>query len=168
MSARSGDSFSSNGLLTDLPLESGPQHILDCVYKNNILVNQGNVLTIDQTQECPSQLKWPVERGQLYTIIMCDPDAPSRESPKWRNFLHWCIVNIPGDEISKGAKVMDYMGPAPPRGTGLHRYVFLVYKQGQEIGKPSIEDRKNWSLTNFVKSQPLQLLSGNFFQCQHA
>lgn len=32
------------------------------------------------------------------------------------------------------------MGPSPPAGTGLHRYVFLVFKQDDVINPHEIED----------------------------
>lgn len=38
-------------------------------------------------------------------------------------------MNIPGNDISKGDTVIEYVGAGPPPDTDLHRYVFLVYKQ---------------------------------------
>ena len=54
-----------------------------------------------------------------------DPDAPSRADPKWGEWRHWLVVNIPGNDISKGDTIAQYIGAAPPVGTGLHRYVIL-------------------------------------------
>ena len=31
-----------------------------------------------------------------------DPDAPSRAKPSRREFLHWLVVNIPGNDIGQG------------------------------------------------------------------
>jgi large subunit ribosomal protein L35 len=44
--------------------------------------------------------------GNLYTLLMVDPDAPSRENPVKRSWLHWMVVNIPGHDIKgmKGAR----------------------------------------------------------------
>lgn len=36
---------------------------------------------------------------------------------------------IPESAIEKGDEVVGYIGAGPPKNTGLHRYVFLVYKQ---------------------------------------
>ncbi len=48
--------------------------------------------------------------------------------------LHWMVTNIPEGDISKGEEVVEYMGPAPPK--GLHRYVFLLFKHPPEIDTP--------------------------------
>lgn len=64
-----------------------------------------------------------------FKILFEDPDAPSRKEPKFGEWHHWIVVNIPGNDISKGDTVAEYVGSGPPPDTGLHRYVFLVYKQ---------------------------------------
>lgn len=34
--------------------------------------------------------------------MMTDPDDPTRTAPKTREWLHWLVVNIPGNDIDKG------------------------------------------------------------------
>lgn len=46
-----------------------------------------------------------------------DPDAPSRANPKFREWKHWCVVNIPGADVSKGEVLAQYVGSGPPKGT---------------------------------------------------
>lgn len=60
---------------------------------------------------------------------MIDPDAPSRSVPICRSFKHWAVINIPGSDVESGSEICVYRGPGPPRATGFHRYVFLVYEQ---------------------------------------
>jgi len=62
---------------------------------------------------------------------MTDPDAPSREDPKWSEFCHWISsdIELPNVEFiassenfeasaAKGRKeIIEYMGPAPPDST---------------------------------------------------
>lgn len=43
--------------------------------------------------------------------------------------MHWLIVNIPGGNLTAGQELLDYVGSGPQPGYGLHRYVFLIYKQ---------------------------------------
>lgn len=38
-----------------------------------------------------------------------------------------------GNDISSGTVLSDYVGSGPPSGTGLHRYVWLVYEQEQPL-----------------------------------
>lgn len=54
-----------------------------------------------------------------------DPDAPSRAEPKFREWHHWCVVNVPGGDISKGDVLSEYIGSAPPQGSGQYTALFL-------------------------------------------
>lgn len=65
------------------------------------------------------------ETNSVSTCLITDPDAPSRADPTWREWRHWLVGNIPGTDISKGEVLSEYIGAGPPKGTGLHRYVFL-------------------------------------------
>ena len=47
-------------------------------------------------------LDFPVEHHTFYTIVMADPDAPSRKNPTKREWLHWMVVNIPGNKLNMG------------------------------------------------------------------
>ena len=53
--------------------------------------------------------------------------------PKFREWRHWTVVNIPGMNINAGHLAAVYVGAGPPKGTGYHRYVFLLYKQPSTI-----------------------------------
>ena len=63
-----------------------------------------------------------------------DPDAPSRADPKFREWRHWVVVNIPGNRVSDGETRSQYIGAGPPKGTGLHHYVFMGKKPGADLG----------------------------------
>merc|ERR1711973_958518 len=83
---------------------------------------------IDTAPTNTIKVEWPTEEGALYTLCMTDPDAPSRAEPTFREWHHWLVVNIPGNNISQGDVLSEYVGSGPPQGTGLHRYIFLAYK----------------------------------------
>lgn len=100
---------------------------------NNVTVHLGDELTPTQVKDTPSHLIWPIESDCLYTLILTDPDAPSRKQPTRREWRHWAVVNIPGNDVPAGDTVAEYVGAGPPQGTGQHRYVFLVYKQSKRI-----------------------------------
>ena len=80
--------------------------------------------------------------NERYTLIMTDPDAPSRNNPIYREFIHWVIVNIPGNEVKLGEEIAQYIGPAPPYNSGAHRYYFLLYKQSKLFNHMQIENFK--------------------------
>lgn len=85
-----------------------------------------------------------------FALICDDPDAPSRERPAAKPWVHWILFNIPADvrklpariprqgELSHfvgarqgvnswSSKNIGYRGPVPPPGSGPHRYFFKLY-----------------------------------------
>lgn len=70
--------------------------------------------------------------------------------------------NIPGTEISQGDVLTEYVGSAPPKGSGLHRYVFVAYKQPERIhfadkriSNTSSNGRAKFSIKRFAKKYNL-------------
>jgi len=78
-------------------------------------------------------LTWDAEPDSLYAVFKFDPDVPSRADPKFGQWLHWTVVNVPGSDIASGDSLADYVGCGAPEGTDYHRYIFLVYKQGEKF-----------------------------------
>ena len=56
---------------------------------------------------------------------LIDPDAPSRSNPVNGEILHWMVINIPGNDISKGEGIVAYRGSGAPQGTG-KSFVFII------------------------------------------
>uniref|UniRef100_A0A2K5XMB0 Phosphatidylethanolamine-binding protein 1 n=1 Tax=Mandrillus leucophaeus TaxID=9568 RepID=A0A2K5XMB0_MANLE len=87
-----------------------------------------------QVKNRPTSISWDgLDSGKLYTLVLTDPDAPSRKDPKYREWHHFLVVNMKGNDISSGTVLSDYVGSGPPKGTGLHRYVWLVYEQARPL-----------------------------------
>ncbi|KRZ77502.1 Dedicator of cytokinesis protein 1 [Trichinella papuae] len=163
------DKFEEHKIIPDVVDQAPTQHL-----ESGVQADLGNVLTPTQVKEPPS-LKWVATPGALYTMVMTDPDAPSRQNPKFREWHHWLVANIPGCEINKGEVLSDYIGSGPPQGTGLHRYVFLVYQQ-----KSNLTDKEHGHLTNrsgnnrggfsirkFAAKHDLGApIAGNFYQAE--
>ena len=55
-----------------------------------------------------------------------------------------CRGNIPGNTVDEGEVLCDYLQPFPPRGTGLHRHIFLLFKQSQRLDYSDIKRKQNW------------------------
>ncbi|KAK4837924.1 hypothetical protein QYF36_009559 [Acer negundo] len=89
-----------------------------------------------------------------YTLIMTDPDAPSPSDPHLKEHLHWMVTNIPGTtDVSFGKEVVSYETPKPV--VGIHRYVFILFKQkGRQImQEPTLRD--NFNTRHFAEQNNL-------------
>ena len=60
---------------------------------------------------------------------MTDPDAPRWKDPKYREWHHFLVVRVRGNDISSGIVLSDYVDSAPPNGTAFNCYIWLVYQQ---------------------------------------
>jgi phosphatidylethanolamine-binding protein (PEBP) family uncharacterized protein len=162
-----------HGVVPDV-IDSLPKHVIEIKYPSNAEVKLGNELTPTQVKDIPTVIKWPTEPNALYTLCMTDPDAPSRLTPKYREWHHWLVVNIPENNVAKGDVLSEYVGSGPPKGTGLHRYVLLVYKQPnrltpdeRKLTNRSGDHRGQFKIRNFAKKYGLrEPIAGNFFQAQ--
>ncbi|CAG9857778.1 unnamed protein product [Phyllotreta striolata] len=161
-----------HGVVPDV-VDVAPSTVLEVSYPTGVQPDLGNILTPTQVKDPPA-LKWPAEDEALYTVCMTDPDAPSREDPKFREWHHWLVGNVPGNDIAKGEVLSEYVGSGPPKGTGLHRYVFLVYKQPDRIQfdekkltNRSGDGRGKFSIRKFaVKYNLGQPVAGNLYQAE--
>ncbi|KAK5982066.1 Phosphatidylethanolamine-binding protein [Trichostrongylus colubriformis] len=197
------DAFKKHEVVPDV-ISTPPSKIVKASYDSGVEVNLGNVLTPTQVKN-PPKLTWDTEPGALYTVIFTgvnkigmghivilfmslfdvrmsnyfvpnvDPDAPSRKEATYREWHHWLIVNVPGNDISKGDVLAEYIGSGPPKGTGLHRYVFLVFKQPGHITDSehghltnrSGDGRGGFKTEKFVAKHKLgNCIAGNFYQAE--
>ena len=140
----------THGVVPDV-IDKVPQNVLQVTYPNNLAIEIGKVLTPTQVKDPPS-VKWDGDASVFYTLCMTDPDAPSRKDPKFREWHHWLVGNIPGSDVSKGEVLSQYIGSGPPEGTGLHRYVFLLYKQPQKLtfNEPRLTNRSGDNRQNYL------------------
>jgi hypothetical protein len=153
-------------------IDQVPKSVLDVQY-GDLKVNLGNTMTPTQVKN-PPKFSWEADSKKLYVLCMTDPDAPSRKDPKFREWHHYLVGNIPGSDISKGDVLSEYVGSGPPEGTGKHRYVFLVYEQPgkltfdeKRLTNRSGDGRGKFSIRDFAKKYKLgQPIAGNFYQAE--
>jgi Raf kinase inhibitor-like YbhB/YbcL family protein len=105
-----------------------------------------------ESQDVSPPLSWTdVPTGTASFALICDdPDAPSPRRPASEPWVHWVLFNIAADirelppAIGREAEPVElpgarqgvnswpsdnigYRGPAPPPGSGEHRYFFKLY-----------------------------------------
>lgn len=124
--------------------------------------------------------------GAKAYLVMTDPDAPSKDNPEWAEYCHWVAeTTLPtskdGGEIVHNqdahSQIIEYTPPAPPEGTGKHRYL-LTLLTGGDAGKEGLpkssdgEDRKKWGnakgkerigLQNWAEKNSLKAIAANYF-----
>ena len=77
-----------------------PSELLQITYNTLCVSKFGQVLTPSNCKE-PPHLYWRNDPNKLYTMVMMDPDAPSRATQTMKNWIHWVVVNIPGSNKFK-------------------------------------------------------------------
>ncbi|XP_055586704.1 protein D3-like [Uranotaenia lowii] len=166
--------FTDNEVIPDV-IDQAPTELAKISYPSGASVNGGNELTPTMVKDQPT-IEWTADESSYYTLFMVDPDAPNRKEPKFRSVCHWFVGNIPGSNIAGGDHRIAFVGSGPPQGSGLHRYIFLIYKQ--QNGKIDLSDapktsnrsrnnRLNFQHRDFVTKYGLgELVAGNFYQAQ--
>nr|CAH0111980.1 unnamed protein product [Daphnia galeata] len=155
-------------------IDAAPPEILIVEYEGGLTVDGGNELTPAQVQNKPVKIQWSFQDGDLFTLCLVDPDAPSSTLPLLREFQHWIVVNIPGNEFLKGEALAVYLGSQPPPLSGLHRYTFLVYKQPMyltcdedRLRNPNLKGRGKFSIRKFAAKYKLgEPVAGNVFRAR--
>uniref|UniRef100_A0A8D8XIS5 OV-16 antigen n=1 Tax=Cacopsylla melanoneura TaxID=428564 RepID=A0A8D8XIS5_9HEMI len=166
--AKVDEQFRKHNIVPQL-ISEAPKDVLEIVYPENIKASLGNELTPTQVKSQP-QLYWTAEPEVKYTVVMEDPDAANSTG-----FLHWLVVNIPGSALTSGQVKAEYVGSGPPKGTGLHRYIFYVYKQSGDIeftepftSKSSAGERLHFTSAKFAAKYNMgSPIAGNFYEAQY-
>lgn len=163
------EAFKAHRIVPDV-IDTIPESSVEVVYPSGTLLYvHGKELTPTQVQNMPSIFAWKAEPKSLYTVILTDPDASNIGE-----FLHWLVVNIPDRDIEAGEIYAEYIGSGPPKGTGLHRYIFLVYKQQgslslarSKISKQTTDGRLHFKVRDFAREYGLgDPVAGSLYQAQ--
>ncbi|EPS40871.1 hypothetical protein H072_5232 [Dactylellina haptotyla CBS 200.50] len=174
----------NEGVIPDVIDEFSPSVFLQAEFTGGQEIQLGNTLKTKDTQDQPKVIITPGDASfesedAKYTLCLTDPDAVSRDNPKWAEFCHWLVTDIKPRsgplDIKDAKELVEYMGPAPPEETGKHRYVLLFFKNGKEKPK-ALEGRKKWGFEDkeprigaryYAKKYDLTLVGANFFFCQN-
>ncbi|KAJ8363600.1 hypothetical protein SKAU_G00124310 [Synaphobranchus kaupii] len=136
-------------------------------------VHFGNHVTPTQAAAAP-HVSFEAEEDSLWTLLLTSPDEHLQDSEG--EYVHWLVGNIPGNDIKSGEEVCHYFPPFPAKGTGFHRFVFLLFKQDAPVNfeqdcRPlpchSLKQRTFKTLEFYRTHQDVITPAGlAFFQCQ--
>ncbi|XP_017271628.1 39S ribosomal protein L38, mitochondrial isoform X2 [Kryptolebias marmoratus] len=93
-------------------------------------VHFGNRLTPTEAASAP-QISFDAEEDSLWTLLLTSPDEHLLDDEA--EYVHWLVGNIPGGAVQDGEELCHYLPPFPARGTGFHRYVYVLFKQDRPI-----------------------------------
>lgn len=125
---------------------------MDIIYNNTHI--SGQFLETQQTQDKPFVSLSGLDNNNNYALIMTDPDAVGG------NYIHWIVTNIQGNKFDKGNEILEYYGPHPPAGSGLHNYNFLLYESNYDKREMMDPNKRQITLDNIlnkldIKDKPI-------------
>jgi hypothetical protein len=135
----------TNAQLVPVPIPAfKPTAILTANFAGGLgSITPGQLVTKEQVTTAPGLTLTPVNStttfNGTYTVAMIDPGAVGSDQSSGQN-RHW-LVN--GATVANGTlsfdgatTITEYAGPAPPAGSGPHRYTIVVYSQGENFTPP--------------------------------
>ncbi|CAH7673543.1 phosphatidylethanolamine-binding protein [Phakopsora pachyrhizi] len=185
------DAFAKEGVVKDVITNFEPKAVMRVFYApeteaSKVVIPGQKVLrelTAKQPKflvDFPSETDVSAATKSTFTLIMVDPDAPSRKNPTLGGFRHFLATNVNLNPVNQSTTleaiissppISTYAQPSPPKGTGFHRYVFLLYSgQPSEASLKPFQgakaSRTQFNAQNFVDSSGLvgSPIAGTFMQ----
>ncbi|KAL6249132.1 carboxypeptidase Y inhibitor [Rhinocladiella similis] len=182
------DTLLANKIIGDVLDDFEPSYYIEVDYPStHDKVVLGNDIPVDAVSERPVFNFFPIKppsveaKNSAFTIALTDPDAKSRDKPKWSEMCHWILTNLttpapgppPGTHGAKPGEIIKYLPPSPPPKTGAHRYVFVLLA-GDSSNLKAPRDRKHWGydkvrhgVRDWADENDLKVVGANFFFAQN-
>jgi large subunit ribosomal protein L35 len=146
------------------------------MYIGSHKIINGEHIELEKTTVMP-KIKFVPEPNTYYTIIMVDPDAPSKTNPIYKYWLHMLIIN-------NNEGIVEFEKPNPPKGSGPHRYIIYLFKQENKLDnvpfveipvvfRPNVSpervptySRTNFDLDEFINRYNLTLIANTMFMSE--
>lgn len=181
------DALKSSSIIPDVLDDFEPPYSLSITYpKSHESVHLGNDIPVASVSSRPTFEFHSVSAqdgtfgssNKTFTLVLTDPDAKSRENPKWSEMCHWILTNLTAPvtddaTVAKEGELVEYLPPTPPPKTGKHRYVFVLLEgqKGQALNAPN--DRKHWGygeirhgVRDWAEENGLHVVGANFFYAE--
>jgi len=143
------------------------------------------VIEVGAMRQRPT-LSWKAEQDEMYTVMIVDGGI-ERLLPE--TYLHWLVMNVPGDKVEEGVEVFQYVTPfsleleedgsiIKDTKESSHPMLVLVFKQrtGKVTGitetqrgcSPDIVTARIFDQRQLAEKYNLELVAGNFLQCPYS
>jgi phosphatidylethanolamine-binding protein len=181
------DTLIANEIIGDVLDDFEPTYYVDITYpKHHESVLLGNDIPVKAVQKRPTfsfqsiSLDTRMAKNSTFTLVLTDPDAKSRENPKWSEMCHWILTNLttpvsepPPELLKEEGELKGYKPPGPPPKTGAHRYVFVLLEGDNADIKPP-NARQHWGygkerkgVKKWAAENNLTVVGANFFFAQN-
>ncbi|GAB5581327.1 39S ribosomal protein L38 [Prionailurus iriomotensis] len=162
-----------------------PLHVAYAVGEDDLMpVYHGNEITPTEAAQAP-EVTYEADKGSIWTLLLTNLDGHLLEPDA--EYIHWLVgllssasepllTNIPGNRVAEGQETCPYLPPFPARGSGFHRFAFLLFKQDRLIDfsgdtRPSpcyqLAQRTFHTFDFYKKHQEAMTPAGlAFFQCR--
>ncbi|KLO07385.1 PEBP-like protein [Schizopora paradoxa] len=159
--------FSNAGIVPSLLATFDPSALMTVDYSGVGDIQPGQALSETQVSPTPSVSITPanssVQLGSNFTLMMVDADAVGTDESAGQT-RHWLVNGVTlgngtsaeNVTTSSGIAITEYAGPAPPSGSGPHRYVILLYKQPDTFTPPANLSTANVGVSVFSLSSYIQ------------
>ncbi|XP_048956900.1 phosphatidylethanolamine-binding protein 4 isoform X7 [Canis lupus baileyi] len=92
--------------------------------------------------------------GATYILVMVDPDAPSRSSPKAQFWRHWLVTDIKGTDIKKGKLQGQELSPSWKMDKFLNRFHLSEPEASTQFMTQNYQDSPNYQTPGTGSSEP--------------
>jgi phosphatidylethanolamine-binding protein (PEBP) family uncharacterized protein len=180
-----GTDFKTFDLVPDLIPSFNPSALMNITFPGVGLISPGQNMSMQQVASAPNVTITPanssVPTKGNFTLMMVDARAVGTNESNGQ-ILHW-LANFatlkPGSPSSSldvstagGLVVTNYVSPAPPVGTGIHRYVIMLFSQAPSFSPPAgnlstanVGVDLYFHITEYISSANLGLpIAGMFFE----
>ena len=119
---------------------------------------KGNLRKRVNTISAPNISFFAEPPDELYTVVLWDPDSPNP------SYLHWLVINIPGEKVDAGQVLVPYKPPTPPSGVHTYHVGLFVQKERLDFFAPGRED---FDIDDFVAQYNLTRAGEKTIQVAH-
>ncbi|KAI0303374.1 phosphatidylethanolamine-binding protein [Multifurca ochricompacta] len=173
--------FTGAGLVPSLLSSFDPSALITVTFPGVGAISPGQSLTKDRGTD-PRNLLVPANSSVTlqgnYTLVMADADVVGADESVGQT-RHWLVngVTLTGSSplnvsTTGGVAVTEYAGPAPPAGSGAHRYVILLLPQPSSFSPPANLSQPNvgvsvFHLTDYISTSHLGVpVAGMYFDVE--
>ncbi|KAH9989785.1 phosphatidylethanolamine-binding protein [Russula vinacea] len=183
--------FTNAKLVPDLLATFDPGAIMTVTFSGVGAISPGQNLTTEQVAAAPELTIVPANSSVSltgnYTLVMADADIVGTNESVGQT-RHWLVngVTLKSGNSSNssssssplnvsttgGVAVTEYAGPAPPQGSGPHRYVILLLPQPSSFSPPSNLSKPGvavsvFNLDDYISTSHLgEPVAGMYFEVQ--